>query len=367
MAELAYPAREPFFAFKYVRLLRASNAAATIGADGCLMLIYLAFAEDTARYSGPVGLWNSQLIRELGLDWTTQLVRIRKRLVDAGFLTYDRKAKRSVGLYAVAVPDRLLSLWGVHPGEGEPSADDLEVDDTPGAIKPVQVVTPGEINVSLNPKQPVYLHTNDTTGAMNVSLNAVIDTPGAINVSHSSLVLNTPNPNPKKECATPGVDKPEPPIEGGRRLPKVHPIRQGEIPERFNVPEVLEALEAWGQHFMDTHPGRDFTFVQRQSLFRVEPVRSWPAQKLVECIHWSIGRGYLTICDNAVTFGRDGSRQAATPPVSDRPPNSSPPKSRAEIKAYHHRARMLTGEIPIGTPYPPECKGFVPPPLKARA
>lgn len=105
-----YPAREKFFAHRYVRVLHKSCAAQDIGPAACYLCCIIAHTEDAARYAGPARFWNSQLSETMGFRSPQQLVRERQRAVDAGWLVYERDGTRAVGKYFVKIPERFSKL-----------------------------------------------------------------------------------------------------------------------------------------------------------------------------------------------------------------------------------------------------------------
>lgn len=102
----AYPKRPgSHFAHKFVRLMFFTRAAAEIGADAVLILVAIAHTEDAKRYSGPVAFYAPDLADQCGLSVST-MERARKRAVDAGWLHYERGAKRRPATHWVLIPDR---------------------------------------------------------------------------------------------------------------------------------------------------------------------------------------------------------------------------------------------------------------------
>lgn len=105
-----YPPREQFFAHRFVRLLLKSCAALDIGQPACLLTVFIAHQEDSARYRGPVRFWNQQLMNCMGFKSPKQLVEARQKAIDAGWLHYERAGNREVGQYFVTIPDSVLCL-----------------------------------------------------------------------------------------------------------------------------------------------------------------------------------------------------------------------------------------------------------------
>ncbi len=102
---MAYPKRPSHFAHRFCRLLTKVAAAQEIGADGCWFLSVIVHQEDARRYSGPVSFWNGQLQPLLGFESENRLIRVRTRLVDAGWLNHQSGARHKPALYFVMVPN----------------------------------------------------------------------------------------------------------------------------------------------------------------------------------------------------------------------------------------------------------------------
>lgn len=105
-----YPARCPFFAHKFVRLLTKSCAAQDIGLNAFALLCVIVHQEDSARYAGPVRFWNEQLMNVLGFKSPKQLNDCRSKAIEFGWLHYDRSGNREVGRYFVMVPKSFEGL-----------------------------------------------------------------------------------------------------------------------------------------------------------------------------------------------------------------------------------------------------------------
>lgn len=101
----SYPARNSFFAHKFVRLLHKAAVAADIGRDAFSLLVVVAHTEDAMRYRGAAKFWNSQLIETLGFTKWDQFDKARKKAIDAGWLNYSGDGKRVAGEYFVVIPE----------------------------------------------------------------------------------------------------------------------------------------------------------------------------------------------------------------------------------------------------------------------
>jgi len=105
-----YPAREPFFAHRFVRVLTKSAAVQELGTEAAWLLTVVAHQEDAKRYSGPVTYWNEQLMPLCGFASKGRLVRARERAVAAGWLHYEPGAKGQPGRYWCQIPESQQSL-----------------------------------------------------------------------------------------------------------------------------------------------------------------------------------------------------------------------------------------------------------------
>ena len=100
-----YPAREPFFAHKFVWLLHKAAVASEIGRDAFALLTVIVHTEDAMRYRGAAKFWNSQLVETLGFKKWDQFDACRKKAIESGWLIYVCHGKRMAGEYWVNVPE----------------------------------------------------------------------------------------------------------------------------------------------------------------------------------------------------------------------------------------------------------------------
>jgi hypothetical protein len=105
----AYPARQPYFAHKFARLLVKTCAAQEIGTGGCWLLTTIVHTEDAARYRRAVTWRNEQLAPVLGMSPAT-LVRVRQQCIDEGWLHYEPGVKRKPGKYWVTIPPDAIGI-----------------------------------------------------------------------------------------------------------------------------------------------------------------------------------------------------------------------------------------------------------------
>ncbi len=100
----SYPVRPAHFDRTYLRWLIDSRAVNKIGADGVLLLTVIVLQEDQYRYSGPVDFWSGQLMHATGIASEDTLGRVRKRCVDAEFLSYEPGSRSKPARYWVLEP-----------------------------------------------------------------------------------------------------------------------------------------------------------------------------------------------------------------------------------------------------------------------
>lgn len=104
----AYPKRPRCFAIHFVRELCERHVAQQLGADACWLLTVVVNKEDDLHCTRPVEFWNSELMVVLGFRSPKQLNDVRKLCVDHGWLVYDRKGTRAVGVYFVTIPEKVI-------------------------------------------------------------------------------------------------------------------------------------------------------------------------------------------------------------------------------------------------------------------
>lgn len=116
--------REPFFANKAQRLLFKSCALPDMGDSAFVLFALISNTEDAAHYRGPVGFWDRQIADVLG--WSEDKVtRVRTRLIDAGWLKYDRRHSRKQGRYQVLVPPGILQSLDDSPLEPKGELEEM--------------------------------------------------------------------------------------------------------------------------------------------------------------------------------------------------------------------------------------------------
>lgn len=80
-----------------------SGAVAEIGTSGFALVATIAMQEDKIRYLGKVNFWNTQLMTMLGIKDDRTLNAVRKAAIDAGWLDYQSRNKKS-GKYLSKLP-----------------------------------------------------------------------------------------------------------------------------------------------------------------------------------------------------------------------------------------------------------------------
>jgi hypothetical protein len=191
---IEYPARCPFFAHKFVRLLTKSCAAQDIGLNAFALLCVIAHQEDSARYTGPVRFWNEQLMNVLGFKSPKQLNECRAKAIEFGWLQYERSGNREVGRYAVLIPESFEGL------------DDSQI----------------EPNHSVNHSA---IHSESGTNKERIPERLGDE-------SRNELVT---------ESGKPSIPIPSP-------IPSYSPGEEIQIPEKLNKPEVMRVAGLWFRH-----------------------------------------------------------------------------------------------------------------------
>lgn len=196
MTRHPYPKRRAFFAMRYVRLLGKICLANQLGPDACWLLTVIVTLEDAKSYRDAVTFWNEQLAPLVGCPNVWSLIRLRKRVVDAGWLHYEAGGKGQPGRYWAVVPPRFEGM------------DDLPADENPaeyadGSLTPVPT----------NPQQ------NRKTTATEPQDNRNRDATEPQEKRQTSLPVPVPGPGPKEPPLPPeGGAAAEPPA--GEAAPK---------------------------------------------------------------------------------------------------------------------------------------------------
>ena len=107
---MTYPAREPYFAFRFVRLLSKTAAAQDLGPSVCWLLSVVAMQEDAKRYTEPAKWYLDQLTPICGFQSKRTLVAAIQKAEQAGWLVYDAGTKSRAGRFYVQVPPNYEQL-----------------------------------------------------------------------------------------------------------------------------------------------------------------------------------------------------------------------------------------------------------------
>jgi hypothetical protein len=125
VAEFAYPTRPKVFALKFVRLMIKKCVANDLGPQTFTLLAVVAATEDARGYTDAVSFFNEQLMPLVGAGSVDTLDRIRRKAVEAEWLSYAPGTKGKPGRYYVRVPDR-------HRGTDDAPTDE---DPEPGFLR----------------------------------------------------------------------------------------------------------------------------------------------------------------------------------------------------------------------------------------
>jgi hypothetical protein len=174
-----YPARESFFAHRFVRLLTKTAAAQELGPEVTWLLTVVAHQEDAKRYCGAVTYWNEQLMPLCGFRSKGRLVRVREAAVRSGWLHYETGGRTQPGRYWCLVPNGYDSLPDGPCDESDPfqdrTANGTQTEPKPNG-KRNQSRTPSTLFPSPNPEGgkpadagPSAAEINDVVTAWNAS------------------------------------------------------------------------------------------------------------------------------------------------------------------------------------------------------
>lgn len=107
--QIRYPARDPYFARRFTRLLIVSSVAAEIGPLGVWMLTVIVYQEAAVQYSHPALYWDQQLLPLLGVNSLMTFRKARSAAVDAGWLHFEPGSRARPGRYWVTIPQPIES------------------------------------------------------------------------------------------------------------------------------------------------------------------------------------------------------------------------------------------------------------------
>jgi len=139
-----YPARAPYFAMKFIRLMTKACVAQTLGHRVFTLLTVIAGTEDDRRYRGPVSFYNSQLLAVCGFGKWQTLDVARREAVAARWIHYQAPptGKTRPGIYWVTLTHELtdVSDYSVDEvpaelGRKPPPSDRVDVSSQPYAAE----------------------------------------------------------------------------------------------------------------------------------------------------------------------------------------------------------------------------------------
>lgn len=108
--DAGYPEREKFFAQKFHRVMQRLCIAQEYGTLAYAMLSVIVSQEDACRYRKPVSFWDGQLMPLIGTKSCSMTHKARKRLVDDGWLHYEKGHKGKASRYWVSIPDEFSDV-----------------------------------------------------------------------------------------------------------------------------------------------------------------------------------------------------------------------------------------------------------------
>lgn len=123
--------------------------AQDLGHDVFTLLVVVAMTQDSNRHKSLVTFYSRQLIDVCGFGSESTLFRIRKKAVDAGWLTYEAGAKRKPAKYAIRLPS------GVPLFHGDVSATADEFDDPKNFRNTQSNLTKNPVSIGENTPSPV--------------------------------------------------------------------------------------------------------------------------------------------------------------------------------------------------------------------
>ncbi len=243
-----YPKREKFFAMKVGRLLLKSCAANEIGPDGCWLVKIIALTEDAAKYRRAVTYYDDQLSAVLGVS-RQSLVRVRRRVVEHGWLNYSPGRKRVPGRYFVTVPNLAKGLPDTPTDEGDESYFLSQSGTETESI----AVSDFDRKRTESVQQPDRKRTES---------------------DHLSYLHLKPKPIPPPKSPKGGLA-----------------IQEIQLPENLNTPEFLEAWESWKRHRTEKRKNLTPESVRKQ----YAEMSGWGPDRSIAAINHSIAKGWQGI------------------------------------------------------------------------
>lgn len=111
--------RESFFGQQVIRLMTKTCVANDVGPYAFTMLAIISAQQDAAK-GRPVTYWNDQLMTLVGIKKWESFDGVRRKCVEAGWLNYQNRGRRSAGIYEVVIPQRYAYLSDSRCDEGSP-------------------------------------------------------------------------------------------------------------------------------------------------------------------------------------------------------------------------------------------------------
>lgn len=171
--------RTSHHAHRLCRLLTKAAIAIELGPDACWMLTVIAHTEDARHYAGPVSFWRDQFVGICGCRSVNRMMRIRQRLIDAGWLIYRKGGNHTPSRYQTTIPPAYQNL------------PDTATDEYPEDTDSGSSTTERETELTRNLKR----HPNGT--------DMELETTSKRNTFNPTP---TPTPTPKKKAACAAVD-----------------------------------------------------------------------------------------------------------------------------------------------------------------
>jgi hypothetical protein len=111
--------RESFFGQQVIRLMTKTCLANDIGPYAFTLLAIVSAQQDAAK-GRQVTYWNDQLMSLVGIRKWESFAGVRQKCIDAGWLVYQNRGRRSAGLYEVVIPKQFAHLSDSRCDEGSP-------------------------------------------------------------------------------------------------------------------------------------------------------------------------------------------------------------------------------------------------------
>lgn len=253
----SYPARESYFALKYIRRLIKACVANSEGQTAFILLATVVSTEDASHYRRGVNFWDSQLLPLIGVSTWRALDKARSACVEAGLLHYERGNRKAPAVYWVLENAMLQGL------------DDSPTDES-DLLRAEQVNDDESLARRASSAQQYPARKASSAQVIEqVARSTSIPVPVPVPPS--------PVPPPPKRAAPPKGDLPEP--------------EKIELPESLQTDDFRNAWLAWCQHRREIRKKLTPTAVRQQlcDFVKMGPIRAAAA------IRNSIAGGYQGI------------------------------------------------------------------------